>query len=138
MKTHTTNYHNTFIAVAEDTTTKAGTLPPDNGKKKTIANLQFEMIHQNPYGYTSDEVLFQCFATKHEITEEGWEQAQTLFFSKGQACMRCSPLTKTYGWGLHCNEEGKIALYGVESIEYKEFIKNEGLKVIKAMRSKRK
>ena len=138
MKTHSSNYYNSFIAIAEDCNKTTGTIPPDNGKKKTIANLQFELIKDNPYQYSSDEVLFQCYASKNAIAEGDMEAARTLFFSKGQPCMRCSPLTKSYGWGVHSNAEGKIALFGVETKEYQAFLDNSALEIKKAMRSSKK
>jgi len=51
--------------------------------------------------------------------------------------MRASALTKRYGWGVHANEEGKIALYGADSEEYKKFVKDKNLQHVKAMRSKK-
>lgn len=51
--------------------------------------------------------------------------------------MRCSPLTKTYGFGVHNNAEGKIALIPVESQEYQNFLKDESVEKVKAMRSKK-
>jgi len=135
MKVHTTNYFDTFIAIADDCPSAMGKIPPLKGDAKTSANRQFELISKNPYKYTSDEVLFQVFAEKNELTPSEYEEARTQFFSKGQACLRASPLTKRYGWGLHFNSEGKMALYGSESEEYKRFIENKGLKVVKAMRS---
>ena len=137
MKTHTTNYFNTFIEVAEDCPADEAEIPPVKGDAKTVANRQFEMISRNPYKFTSDEVLFQCFAEKNDLTENERARAKEQFFSKGQACFRSSPLTKRYGWGVHSNEEGKIALYGRDTPEYEKFAANEQLKVVKAMRSKR-
>lgn len=137
MKVHTTNYFNTFIAIADDCSSGSGEVPPVKGDAKTVANLQFEMISKNPYKYTSDEVLFRVFADKNELTESEYEEARAQFFSKGQACLRASPLTKRYGWGIHFNEEGKMALYSSESQEYKRFIEDESLKVVKAMKSSR-
>ena len=57
------------------------------------------------------------------------------FFSKGQPCFRASTLTKRYGWGVHLNEEGKMAIYSAGSAEYEKFAKDKTLKVIKAMKS---
>ena len=57
------------------------------------------------------------------------------FFSKGQACFRASPLTKRYGWGVHSDSEGKIAIYPVESKEYKKLAGDENLTHLRAMRS---
>src|SRR5690349_18885152 len=114
---HTTNYFNTFIEVAEDCPVTASQIPPDNVGKKTIAGLQFEIVNKNPYQFTSDDVLFQVYALRNEITKGEMAKERELFFSKGQACFRSSPLGKRYGWGVHSNEKGKIAIYPVESPE---------------------
>lgn len=137
-KVHTTNYQDTFIEAAEDTRVTCGTRPQPKGDKKTVAELQYDLIAKHPYQYTSDDVLFQVFADRNELTPAEYETARAAFFSKGQPCMRASPLTKTYGFGVHCNEDGKIALYGIDTPEYEKFISDTQLKKVKAMRSKRR
>ena len=132
-----TNYFNTLIEVAEDCPATIGEIPPLKGGKKSIANLQFELLHEHPYAYTSDDVLFSVYATRKEIPKEDWQEARERFFSKGQPCFRASPLTKRYGWGLHSNADGKIALYGIESEEYQRLVTDESVQKKKAMRSKR-
>lgn len=134
----TTNYFNTLIEVAEDCPINAAEIPPQKGDKKTIANLQFEMLKDNPYKYTSDDVIFSVFTAKNGIQKKNWDAEREKFFSKGQACFRCSPLTKRYGWGVHSNADGKIALYPMESEAYKKYASDNNLKQVKAMRSKRK
>ncbi len=134
---HSTNYFNTFIEVAEDSAADAGTMPPEKGNKKTIANMQFDMLIDSPYQFTSDEVIFTIFATRKEFAKEEWDEERQHFFSKGQPCFRASPLTKSYGWGVHFNEEGKMAIVGKETNEYQGFLKDNSLKKWKAMRSKR-
>lgn len=138
MKIHTTNYYNTFIEIAEDSPAEAGEIPPVKGDSKTVANIQFDLIYNNPYKYTSDEVLFRVHAERKGIEAEELEAAQALFFSKGQACFRASPLAKRYGWGIHSDNDGKMALFGCESPEYQSFKKDDQLKLLKAMRSSRK
>ncbi|KUJ60438.1 hypothetical protein AR687_17790 [Flavobacteriaceae bacterium CRH] len=138
MKTHTTNYQNTFIEAAVDSPATHGEIPPTKGENKTVANIEFEMISKNPYKYSSDEVLFQVFADKNDLTKSAYKEAREQFFSKGQACFRASPLTKRYGWGIHNDENGKIALYGLNTPQYEKFSKDENLKIVKAMRSSRK
>lgn len=133
---HTTNYLNTFIEVADDCPTQSAEIPPQKKENKTVATMQLDMILAHPYRYTSDDVIFHVFATKNNRTDN-LERERELFFSKGQPCFRSSPLTKRYGWGVHNNAEGKIAIYPVESVEYQQFVKDEGLKKVKAMRSKR-
>lgn len=121
MKTHSTNYYNTFIEVAEDTKVDCGTIPPSK-EKKTIAEMQYALIAKNPHRYTSDDILFQVYADKNDLTKAEYEQARAQFYSKGQACLRASPLTKNYGFGIYNNTEGKVALYGMETDEYQKFL----------------
>ena len=137
MKTYTTNYQNTFIEIAEDCPVAKGVIPPEKNSGKSIANIQFELIGKHPYKYTSDEALFECYAIKNQITKNELPKVKEQFFSKGQPCFRASPLTKQYGWGVHYNSDGKIALYGCESKEYKSFSKDKALKIVKALRSKK-
>jgi hypothetical protein len=135
---HTTNYYHTFIQVAEDCPAKEGEMPPLRGGKKTIAGLQFETLYENPYRYTSDEVLFGVFAERKELAEGDLEAAREAFFAKGQPCFRASPLSKKYGWGVHSDGEGKIAIYAVDSKDYQRLANDPELKQVRAMRSSRK
>jgi hypothetical protein len=134
---HTTDYYNTFIEVAGDCPVTIAGIPSQKGTEKTAANIEYEMIKNHPYQYTSDEVLFQVYAAKNNIPESAWNVEKQKFFSKGQACLRSSPLAKRYGWGIHYNAEGKVALYAVESEEYRRLLQDGKLKIIKAMRMKR-
>lgn len=132
---HTTNYQNTMIMIADDSPSSAGEIPPVRGDKKSIANLQFELMHKAPYKYTSDDVLFEVYAIRNEITKAERKAARAQFFSKGQPCLRASPLTKRYGWGVHSDAEGKVALYGAETKEYKNLVDDKKLVKVKAMKS---
>ncbi|RYY20661.1 MAG: hypothetical protein EOO04_19635 [Chitinophagaceae bacterium] len=134
----TTNYINTFIAVADDCPVLAAEVPVMKGDKPTAATLQFEMIKNHPYKYDSDSIIFQVYAEKNEITKSSLREEREKFFSKGQACLRASPLTKRYGWGVHSNADGKVAIFALESREYEAFLKNKSLKQVKAMRSNKK
>lgn len=137
MNQHTTNDPDTFILIADDSPVASGEIPPVKGNRLTAANIQFEMIRKNPYRYTSDDVVFEVYAQKNDLTKAGYKAARTAFFSKGQPCLRASPLTKRYGWGVHSNGESKIAIYGAETKEYAQFSKDKSLKLVKAMRSSR-
>ena len=131
---HTTNYLNTFIFVADDCPVTKAEVPPQK-EIKTVASMQFDMLKNAPYQHTSDEVLFQVFAAKNNIPETARASERDKLFSKGQPCFRSSPLTKRYGWGVHFNQEGKMALYAIESDEYRQFSQDNSLKTIKAMRT---
>lgn len=134
---HTTNYFNTFIAVADDCPVEAGEEPVQKTDKPSIAYFQFKMISENPYKYTSDDVLFEVFASRNDLTESEKPAARRTFFSKGQACMRSSPLGKRYGWGVHADKDGKIAIYPSGSEKYNAFVNDPKLEHTKAMRSKK-
>ena len=134
---HSTNYTNTLIEIAEDCPAKAGEIPPIKNKK-SVANLQYELLIDHPYQFTSDEILFSVFATRKELKEEELESQKTQFFSKGQACFRASPLTKRYGWGVHANQVGKIALFGAETATYRALKADDSVQKKNAMRSKRR
>ena len=138
MTVHTTNYFDTFIEVSEDTKAMSGTIPSSKGDKKSIAQMHYELIAKHPYKYTSDDVLFRVFAERNDVSQSELKEAREEFFSKGQACLRASPLTKNYGFGVHSDPNGKVALYGMETPEYGRFVADEKLKKVKAMRSARR
>lgn len=138
MHMHSTNYFNTFIEIAEDSPADSGQVPPVKGDKKSVANHQFDMLYEAPYAYTSDEVLYTVFAQRKGFSQLEWEEQRAAYFSKGQPCFRASPLTKRYGWGIHSDAEGKIAMYPADSAEYQRFLEDDSVKKVKAMRSKRK
>ncbi|WP_316832839.1 DUF6157 family protein [Pedobacter aquatilis] len=137
MKQYSTNYQDTFIKVAEDSPAIKGESPPMKGENKTVASMQFELISAHPYRYTSDDVLFQVYADRNDLLPQDYDEARKIFFSKGQACLRASPLTKRYGWGIHHDKTGKIALYGLESPEYEKLANDQSIKHVNAMRSTR-
>ena len=132
---HTTNCFDTFIAVAPDCAADRGT-PPKESDKPSIALLTYRMIRDNPYVFTSDDVIFTVFADRKGIAPADREAARQAYFSKGQACLRASDLGKRYGWGIHADAKGRVALYGVETPEYLAFAGGAGVATItRAMRS---
>lgn len=138
LKKHSTNYYNTFIEIAEDCPVDLAEIPPHKGDQKSVANRQFDLLEKSPYKYTSDDVLFQVYADKNDFLENEYANERTTFFSKGQPCFRASPLTKRYGFGVHNNAEGKMAIYGAGTPEYQSFLNDPTLERVKAMRSKKK
>lgn len=134
MKVHSTNYFETFIEVAETTKADRGTRPPSKDKK-TAAEMQYGLLANNPYKFTSDDIFFQVYAERNDLAKSEYKQAREAFFSKGQPCFRASPLTKTYGFGVHSDSEGRVALFGMETETYQKYITNTAVKKIKAMKS---
>ncbi|VTP97093.1 DUF6157 family protein [Sphingobacterium daejeonense] len=138
MKQHTTNYFNTLITVAEDCKALKGEMPPVKIDKLTVANLQFDRLIKHPNKINSDDLIFDVFAERNEILEDDIESERTKFYSKGQACLRTSPLAKTYGWGIYYDQEGKIRLIDSASEEYEKMLKDDKIKKLPAMRSSKK
>ncbi len=129
MKTHSTDYFNAFIQIAEDCPAQKGEAPPDK-EPKTAARREFEMISGAPYRHTSDDAQYEIRAKPKGISREA-------YFSKGQPCFRASALTQRYGWGVHYDAEGRMALYGVETEAYRRLAEDGSLKQLKAMRSRK-
>lgn len=132
---HTTNYMNTLIAVAPDTKAVAATAPPTG--KGSVAELQFAMMHGHDYELTSDDVLFGVFADRKGIDTQERKAARAEFFSKGQPCLRTSPLAKSYGWGIHSNAEGRVALVPMESSRYNDLMNDDATVKRAAMKTSR-
>lgn len=132
-----TNYYDTFIQVAEDCPVSEAILPKAKGESRTIPVIQYEMLSNHPYRFTQEDVLFEVFAERNQISEQERAAAREKFFSKGQPCLRTSSLGKRYGWGIHHDPQGKVAIYAVESEEYVKLMNDRGITQCKAMRSKR-
>jgi hypothetical protein len=97
--------------------------------------MQYELVANNPYKFSSDDIFFQVFADRNDLTKAEYKKGREHFFSKGQPCFRASPLTKTYGFGIHSDKNGKVALYGMETEEYQKFLADTKIKKVKAMKS---
>lgn len=139
------NYYDTFIAVAEDCKVTAAKIPEPRGGNPTVATMQYEMLSK-PFAHTQEQVLFDVWlarqgdAGKIDVDALAADEVDALrveFFAKGQACLRASPLTKTHGWGVLFDSEGRAQLLAMESAEYQARLDDPNLKVVKAMRSKR-
>jgi hypothetical protein len=138
---HTTNYVDTFIAVADDSSATSASVPPERATP-SVAELTFRMIAENPYVYTSDDVIFGVFAERKGIPAHELADARAAFFSKGQPCLRSSDLGKRYGWGVHSDDEGRVALVAIGSEQYTALASGTTLDgvpitVTRAMRSAR-
>lgn len=133
---HTTNYVDTFIAVAEDCPVDAAEVPAAKDPP-TIASLHYELIAASPYAQTSDEVLFEAFARRAGLVPAERDAARQAFFAKGQPCLRSSPLGKRYGWGTHHDSAGRVALVAVGTDEYERLANDPTITQTRAMRSRR-
>jgi hypothetical protein len=138
---HTTNLSNTLIGVAEDCPASSGQIPAERSGKPTVAVLQYAMIKNAPYKYTSDDVVFATSAAGRAlgvgVSQAERQEAREQFFSRGQACLRASALGKKFGWGVHSDEQGRVAIFAVDSPKYRQLAADPRIRQVKAMRSKR-
>lgn len=130
-----------FIEIAPDSTLKTAMVPQERNGKPTIASIEYQLLTQQPYYYTLSELKFTTWTIHKQLPpaelKANRQQLRDAFFAKSYACMRASPLTRKYGWGAHYDEQGRIAIYAVESREYKNFVQDKNMKKYPAMRSKR-
>ena len=131
------NYYDTLIEVADDCPASEAQVPQARGAKKTKPVVEYEMLAEHPYKYTEEDIAFETYAVRHDIPKAIWSKERQKFLSKGHPHLRVSALPKRYGWGIHNNAEGKIALIAVESPEYKQLMNDRGITKIRAFRSKR-
>lgn len=131
-KMHTTNYRSTFITIAPDSAAQAGIVPP---KADTIAGQQYVLLHEQPYVLTSDDLLYRVHVMKNGLPDTA--ETRVEFFSAPKACLRTSPLAKQFGWGIHHDGDGRVAIFGVESADYARLANTDDIKTTPAIRSKR-
>lgn len=132
-----TNYYRTFIQVAEDCPVGAGHIPPANEGTPTVARLQYELLAGQPYILTSDDLLFAVHVARYDLPAAGHAVLREAFFARGQPCLRSSPLAKRYGWGIHFDPVGRIALVGRETDDYDRLVNAWGVTQLRAMRNRR-
>lgn len=136
-------YTSTFIQIADDCPQTEGVAPPVRGEKPSVAVLEYELLSKNPYKHTHEELLFIVHVTRLGLTPDDLKlrgkQIHAELFSKPHPCMRASPLPKRYGWGIHHDAQGRIALVGAGTQAYDNLISGPGkaTTVLKAMRSAR-
>ncbi|MBP1991835.1 DUF6157 family protein [Paenibacillus eucommiae] len=128
---------NTFIEVSTDCPVETGVVPVTKKDSKPIHLIQYELLTQAPYTYTLEDLIFEVHIKRSDSPKDNLEQIREQLFQKSHPCMRASLLPKKYGWGVHHNNEGKIAIYAMESPEYQGFLEDDKVKREYAMRSKR-
>lgn len=132
-------YYDTFIAVAPDYEGEPGRVPAPRAKP-TVAQMQYDMLIDAPFTHTQEDVLFTIWRERQGFEGLGADETAALrdeFFAKGQACLRASPLTKTHGWGVVFDADGRAALVASDSADYQRHLEDPNLQVVHAMRSKR-
>jgi hypothetical protein len=96
-----------LIQVAADSVIDRAVVP---GPKNRIARITYEVLIENPYRYTEEELRYEVHVVRRNRTDLKLESYN----------IKRSPLVQKLGWGIHRNKEGKLALIPVESDRYRE------------------
>jgi len=98
--------------------------PPARSRRRaggpTVANTQYAMLAAAPGRWTQEDVLLASSprVRGRDIDEAELSRLRQEYFNQPRACLRASPLPKTFGWGLHYDADGRITLHAVDSLEY--------------------
>jgi hypothetical protein len=133
-------YANTFIAVAEDCPATAGEVPPGRASRVTVATTQYAMLVGAPGRWTQEDVQLASSPEvrgRDDLSNEELERLRQVYFARPRACLRASPLPKTFGWGLHYDADARITLHACDSEEYARLSSDPTLNQLRAMRSSR-
>ena len=129
---------NTFIRIAPDCPESAGIEPPVRGGKKPVHLIHLELLRAKPYKLGHEDLIVEGELRREPPGVESKAEIRERLRQKPIPCLRTSALGKRYGWGIHFDEKGKIAVYPAGSAEYRKFAEDPGIEQTVAMRSSRK
>ena len=114
-----------LITVADKCPANRGMEPTTNRAEKTITMHQYDVLTEMPYQLTYKQLKEEVHRTRwgKEFTDE---QLETYM-------MKRSGLCKIYGWGVHEDKNGKLALVGCETKEYRRLVKDLQVQKEKAL-----
>jgi len=105
--------------------------------RATKAAIEYELIAGEPYGLTEEEVAFRTRVLMRDIPEADWPAERERLLSQKKPRLRVSTLAKRYGWGIHVDSQGRVALVAVESAEYQRLAADPALRHVRAFQSQR-
>ncbi|MBT4552270.1 GIY-YIG nuclease family protein [bacterium] len=115
---------NAFIAISEDSDVDRSIIP---GPKKTVARIKYETLIENPYKFTERQLFYEVHVVRRKRNDLKIDSYQ----------IKRSPLVQKFGWGIHVDNEGRLALIAKESSIYSELVANDDIKKIKAYKRKK-
>ena len=131
---HTTNYTDTVILPSEDCRATTPRVPGGDG---SVAAMQYARLAAAPGALTSDALLIDVLAARQGVEAEGLAALRTAFHAKGQACLRASPLVKTWGWALHHDATSRVTLLDPQGADCAALLDDPGITVVRGMRNRR-
>lgn len=135
------SYKNTFVVVSTDCPVDHHQIPVPKGDKLPGHIIEYDLLTRQPYTLDHEGLIFEVYIRRQGMElplgkaekKELWDA----LFSKGHPCMRASALVKRYGFGAHYDTDGRIAIYPMESKEYKQFIADNTITKVPGMRTSR-
>jgi hypothetical protein len=91
---------------------------PGAGWPSDEGAIEYELIAGEPYALTEEDVAFRTRVLMRDIPEADWPAERERFLSQEKPRLRVSALAKRYGWCIHLDSHGRVALVPVESTEY--------------------
>ena len=113
---------NALITVAESSA-KTSIIPTSKSKKETVKEVVYRVLNENPYKYKQNDLFY-------EVHINQMKKDKTLKLEKYK--LQRSELCSLLGWGIHGDEEGRLALVPIESSEYKSLLANPSITKKKA------
>ena len=117
---------NALITIAESSS-KQSEIPTSVRKIETVKEVLYKVLIENPYKFKQYELF-------NEVHINRRKKSKTLKLESYQ--LEKSELCSLLGWGIHGDEQGKIALVPAESEDYKKLLNNPSIKKIKAYNKK--
>jgi hypothetical protein len=115
-----------LIEVATDSPAKRSEEPPDSSPEKRVDRIEYEVLAENPYKFTEREFYYEVNVVRRKRSDLKIESRS----------IKRLPLVKKYGWGIHRNADGKLALVACESSRYKELLADPLVKKTRAYRNR--
>ena len=112
-----------LILIATKCSMKRGTKPVSNREQPTIAMHQYDVLTEMPYQLDYDELKKEVHENRRGKTD----------LKPDSYDMRRSELCKVWGWGIHQDKNGKLALVGCETKEYRRLVKDLQVQKEKAL-----
>jgi hypothetical protein len=113
---------NTLITIAESSS-KTSEIPVSKRKKGTVKEVLFRALKENPYKHKQYDLFYEVHI--NQLKKNTTLKLSTYMLQKSELCA-------LLGWGIHGNEEGKLALIPAESEKYKELLNNPNISKKKA------
>ena len=118
-----------LIMVSADSPHKKGT-PPVSRKPDAIVMIEYDELINNPYKYTYEGLKHQVHIVRRK-KKAGELKLDSYRLTRSQ-------LLKEWGWGIHIDRNGKLALLGCETPKYKQLMKDPSIEKQRAHRINKK